>query len=79
MVPDNSGTLKLGYPGDEVCMYVCVRVCGVRGQLSKLRGMHAWLIPISSVLCFILFLFPSGKEFCGHSAMSWVYCGLGTP
>ena len=35
MVPDNAGTLKIGYPGDEVCMYVCVRVCGVRGQLSN--------------------------------------------
>ena len=34
MVADNTGTLKLGYPGDEVCTYnivqchiMCVRVC----------------------------------------------------
>ena len=53
MVADNAGTLKVGYPGDEVCTYVrmCVRVCmcGVCGQLSKLCDTHAWLMPISII------------------------------
>ena len=32
IVADNDGTLKLGYPGDEVCMHImcmCVCVCAV--------------------------------------------------
>ena len=28
IVADNGGTLKIGYHGDEVCVYVCVYMCG---------------------------------------------------
>ena len=57
-----------------MCVRTCVRVCGVCGQLSNLHNTHAWLMPISAIHWFLFPIFLSGKEFSGHSAMSWISC-----
>ncbi len=86
IVPDNTGTLKLGYPGDQVCVnicvcaceYVCVCVCVCVYVCVAYTGScqtvwYAFMVDAYQCFCRVLFL-SLGKECRGYSAMSWVHC-----